>query len=353
MHTRSALIENRLKPFLRALLARLGYSLYRLSAEERERLSLQQRALSGQTLADVFGADLPKLHELRERYSRVTFAAARHSVWGTKADADGSHAAIGWGGMDLRQFRANNAYVWSYSTPIAQVNRLRHFVFARAAQRKDAARLLERLTEDGAFGCEVFDYPGIGVVSRDLLDSVIEINFLQRHLGILDGSGLRVLDIGAGYGRMAHRMLTAHPRIASYTCVDAVPESTFVCGFYLKHRGLQDRAHVLPLDEIEQNLIPGNFNLALNIHSFSECTYAAIEWWLTRLTQLQVRHLMIVPNDPELFQSMEPDGSRRDYAPLLRDLGYALIACEPVFDDPAEQELINVRDNMYLFELRN
>jgi SAM-dependent methyltransferase len=169
-------------------------------------------------------------------------------------------------------------------------------------------------------------------------------------LNILERDDLRVLDIGAGYGRLAHRMLEAAPRIKSYTCVDAVPESTFLCEFYLQYRGLQDRVEVLPADELERHFDNGRYDLALNIHSFSECTYAAIEWWLRSLQKMDVRYLMIVPNSPESFLSLEKNRNRLDYAPLLRNLGYELIAREPVFEDPAVQQLMEVRDNMYLFE---
>ena len=101
--------------------------------------------------------------------------------------------------------------------------------------------------------------------------------------------------------------------------MDAVPESTFLCEFYLKYRGLGDRAQIVPMDELEQRL--SSYDLALNIHSFSECTYASIEWWLRKLKQLRVRYLMIVPNSPTRFLSTEVDGSQRDFAPLLEELG--------------------------------
>jgi len=68
------------------------------------------------------------------------------------------------------------------------------------------------------------------------------------------------------------------------------------------------------------------------------------------LKVLGVRNLMIVPNDPESFLSFESDGTHRDYAPLLRTLGYEMIAREPVFDDPAVQEILN-KDHMFLFSL--
>ena len=68
------------------------------------------------------------------------------------------------------------------------------------------------------------------------------------------------------------------------------------------------------------------------------------------MQKMDVRYLMIVPNSPVAFLSFEQNGDRLDYAPLLRNLGYELIAREPIFEDPAVQQLMEVRDNMYVFE---
>jgi hypothetical protein len=315
-------------------------------------LAIQQS--SRQSPEAVFGADLSRLRELRARYAQVTLPIANHSAWSGKGGS-GTRLGIGWGGVDLRTFRGHSAYVWSYGSFSshgrldAMATKLRYFVFAACAKTKDSMELLQTLHEDDAFGCIAFTYPGVGKVSRDLLESVIEINFLHKYVNALARDDLRILDVGAGYGRMAHRMLEANSRIRSYTCVDAVAESTFLCEFYLKYRGLEDRVQVVPMDELEQRL--SSYDLALNIHSFSECTYASIEWWLRKLKQLQVRYLMIVPNSPTRFLSTEVDGNRRDFAPLLEELGYELIAQEPLFDDQAVREYMRVSDNMFLFEL--
>ncbi|MGH8540020.1 MAG: putative sugar O-methyltransferase [Stenotrophobium sp.] len=331
-------------------LQRVGYNVYRLRDEDRRYLELQQQ--EPPVAQAIFGAALPRLQELRDRYAKVQLPVALHSVWHTR-ERTVDTTDMGWGTVDLRKFRANNAYIFSYLRNDPFVSRLVYFIFADAVRGKDAAGLLNSLTEDGAFGCQTCEYPGIGRVSRDLLDSVLELNFLHRHLRVLERSDLRVLDIGAGYGRMAYRMLTANPAVRTYTCVDAVPESTFLSEFYLKHRGLSGKTRVVPLDEVEQHFEQAEgYDLALNIHSFSECTYAAVEWWLTRVAQMGVRHLMIIPNESEEFLATEPDFTKKDFLPLIEKLGYRLIVKEPVFDDPAVRELMGVMDHMFLFELQ-
>ena len=108
-----------------------------------------------------------------------------------------------------------------------------------------------------------------------------------------------MLDIGAGYGRLAHRMVGAHgERVADYCCVDAVPESTFVSEYYLRHRGVVPPVRVVSLGSVERELEPRSFDLAVNVHSFPEMPYAAIQWWVELLARLEVPALLIVPNEP-------------------------------------------------------
>ncbi len=347
-----SVLQYQLRKAIQDALRRAGYNLHRLTPLERRFFEQIERQKRETSVESVFGDALPRLPELRRRYAAVRLPVATHSIWGGsgKESTSGNDVGWGWGGVDLRNFRGGSAYVFDYLGSAPEVGLLRYHLYAESLRARDPGGLLSRLSEDGAFGCFTYDHPTVGCVSRDLLDSVLELNFLHRHLGLLDRTDLRILDVGAGYGRMAHRTLEANPGVRSYTCVDAVPESTFLCEFYMRHRGLSERVEVVPLDELETRFDGRRFDLAFNIHSFSECTYVAIEWWLRKLCALGVRHLFIVPNDATRFLSMEPDRSNRDYAPLLAELGFREVACEPVFPEPAVQELMSVRDNLYLFE---
>jgi hypothetical protein len=157
----------------------------------------------------------------------------------------------------------------------------------------DTLGLLDVLIEDGDHG--VFTFPtgdtdkdgNKRCVSRDILDSVNELLFLEQVLQISRRPGLKVLDIGAGYGRLAYRAVTALSNIDSYFCIDAVPESTFISSYYLSRKGAA-RARVVAFDD-QQDLVPGTIDLAVNIHSFSECAIEAVDYWISRC-------LFIVPN---------------------------------------------------------
>ena len=69
-----------------------------------------------------------------------------------------------------------------------------------------------------------------------------------------DDSPLRILDIGAGYGRLAHRMVSAFPNIQTYFCTDAVAISTFISEYYIRFRKLENNTKIIPLDDIESTL---------------------------------------------------------------------------------------------------
>jgi SAM-dependent methyltransferase len=286
--------------------------------------------------------DHPRLRELREAYEAVDLPVRVPSRW----SADRVDAFL-----DLRYFRGETLITWHYRE-LPRIDELKYYVMYRYVRDRDEHGLLDRLDEDGRFGCWTYEYAGHPRVSRDLLESVNELQFLDRELGLSDRDALRVLDIGAGYGRLAHRMATACANLTDYCCVDAIAESTFLSEYYLEHRGVTPPARVLPLHEMEATLEPGQFDLAVNVHSFSECTLEAIEWWVRYLARLRVPDLVIVPNDGTELLSMEADGERRDFLGLLEAAGYERATCERVWDDPAVRQLLALEDCFHRFTLR-
>ncbi len=288
--------------------------------------------------AEALRPDHPRLAGLHELYAGADPAVRTHSRW----SADRLDP---W--LDLTRFRGDNAYIWHYREG-RRISELKYLVWAQDVRHRDHAGLLDRLDEDGAFGCWTYAFEGLPRLSRDLLDSVGELLFLDSALGVLSGSAPRVLDIGAGYGRLAHRYVAACPGTADYACTDAIATSTFVCEHYLRHRGLGPVARAVPLTAVAA-LEPGSFDLAANIHSWSECPLAAIRWWLDQLARLEVPHLFVVPNEAEGFTSLEADGTRCDYQPVIQAAGYRLVRDEPVFADPAVRAALEVHDRYALF----
>jgi putative sugar O-methyltransferase len=253
--------------------------------------------------ADVLRADHPRLADLARRY-RGHPAAARS----------------GWSDLrlqnqiDLRYFRGDSQYLYQRrGTPEAA-----YALAADYVARHGALGLLDTLEEDGAFGAVTFELDGRRV-SRDLLDSALEIEALAAWLGADRLAAARVLDVGAGYGRLAHRLCSWAPN-ARVVATDAVPLSTFVCDYYLGYRGVTN-AQVVPLDEAESAIARGGFDLAVNIHSFGEAPRPAIAWWIGQIAAAGVPRLWIVHVERELF-ALENDLSRRSYDDVLAEFGY-------------------------------
>jgi SAM-dependent methyltransferase len=319
-------------------LAGLGYSL--AEYEPGFTGELADRTVPLPAEASELRSDHPRLRELTARYSDLDWPVLQHSRWNSEHVEE-------W--VDLKYFRGETSYVWHYRET-RRTSELKYFVYLEHLTRRDKPRLLARLEEDGAFGCWSYDYPNRPRSSREMLDSVNELLFLDQHLGALQQPGLRVLDIGAGYGRLAHRFsVAAGDQLVDYCCTDAVPTSTFLCEWYTSYRGVRPPVRVAPVYEVP-DLEPGSFDLACNVHSWSECTAAAIAWWTEQLSRLEVPRLFVVPNEPDGFLTLEEDGRRLDYLPLIEAAGYRLKVDEPAIPDAAVRELLRVHDRHYLFE---
>ncbi len=337
---------NLAKDVVQRQLARTGYRLTRIRQEDEAELARLKAASydSAQQLPagalEYLRGDNPKLQGLREAYAATNLPMSSHSLWNpTRMSRQ----------LEMAYFRGDNVYVWQLRN-VRDHAKLKYYLYSLYVRGLDSRNLLETLGEDGQFGCWTFDYAGFPKVSRDLLDSINELYFLDRHLQIFSRQEFNVLDIGAGYGRLAYRMTKSVAGLGVYNCTDAVAESTFLCDYYLRHRGCEGKTRVIPLTEVDQTLSQLKLDLVLNIHSFSEMRYDAIAGWFARLAKMQFRYLMIVPNDPTEFLSREPDGSQKDFSRLIHDAGFSQIACEPIYRDETIRELINVHDHMFLFE---
>ena len=347
-------MKDTFKHWLHALFRRMGYQLMRIRPEDRPlMLGYDPEPPLPHNAARELRPDNPRLRALESRYAGFESPVSIHTYWKGELQSDET---------DLRYFRGETAYVWQYYSEGSfvkpfQLLRLQYYPYVQYIRALDHRQLLGPiLNEDGAFGCHRFTYPGLdAAVSRDLLDAINEIYFLDRHWQLFERTEVRILDLGAGYGRLAHRMLSAVPNIAHYACTDAVPRSTFLCEYYLRERGLLDdvggKASVIPLDETPQRPARGEIDLAINIHSFSEMCLAAVQTWAEWLAGLGIRHLFVVPNE-EAMLTREVNGDRLEYLPALNSAGYKVIAKQPTITDPMVRELFGVKDFFLLMELQ-
>ena len=263
---------NALRLRLNRWLRRVDLGLYRASWVEARRDALPRSEPSPLPpgAAEVLRADHPRLADLARRYRG--HPAAAFSRW-SELRLEGE--------VEIARFRADSQYLFqARNTPDA--------AFALSADyvaRHGKLGLLDLLGEDGMFGARTIELDG-RLVSRDLLDSALEIETLAAWLGSERLARARVLDVGAGYGRLAHRLCAWSPEL-EVLATDAVPLSTFLCEYYLGFRGCAG-ASVAPLDEAECALGAGRFDVALNVHSFAEMPRSAVLWWLRAITDAGV-----------------------------------------------------------------
>lgn len=280
--------------------------------------------------------DNPRLEELRRRYRQMDARVTTPASW-----IPGKLSA-----HDLVYFRGDNAFVWQ-TRDLLRHNELAYALTYYALKAGPAADLLDRLAEDDAFGVNLVEVDG-RQVSRDLLDSASEIHFLQKHAG-LGSTSLNLLDIGAGYGRLEHRIGSLGLPGVRIFATDAVPESTFIAEFYLAFRRTE-QAIVVPLDEVDALLASTRIDLALNVHSFSECTPEAIAWWMEKLAAHEVKRLLVVPNAGRSGGARCETNLGFDMETIFSRFGYEAAVREPRFADPTVQTFGIDPVHLHLFE---
>ena len=264
----------------------------------------------------------PELHALRQRYAALQHLIGASTVW-----LPGFITP-----QDLLYFRGDNCYVFQFQDNNTPQKYVRTYGYLKSI---DTLGLLDILTEDGDYG--VFTFPtgdtdkdgNERFVSRDLLDSVCELLFLERTLHISRLPNLKVLDIGAGYGRLAYRAVTALSNIDTFFAIDAIPESTFLSSYYLSRKGAVN-ARVIAFDD-QQDLVAGTIDLAISVHSLAECSIEAVDYWISRCAELQIEYLFIVPNATVGKRETVRLVNGTDIRPLLARYGYHLCHAEPKY----------------------
>lgn len=288
--------------------------------------------------SDYLTVDNPRLLQLQARYDGFSKEVTAPLTWANEY-IKSEHVLY---------FRGDNPYVWQLRG--CNTDTVGYALASYYVKSIDKYGFWDKLIEDGQFGAFTFDIAN-KLVSRDLLDSILEIYFLDKYLNIYNKKPLTILDIGAGYGRLAHRMTSALPTIKEYICVDGVATSAYIAEYYLKFCKLQGIAKVVLLDEITDYIRTTSVDIAINIHSFSECTQSAISWWVSLLVSSNVEHLMVVPNPGNHGGKKLLTNDGKDFYSIIQNHGYTLLAKEPKYLDPCVQDSAIEPTYYYLFKL--
>lgn len=206
-------------------------------------------------------------------------------------------------------FRGHNAYVWQTNINFEKLYNM--------TKKNDIFSLLDKTKESGSNGCKTFKIDNT-IVSRDLLDSVIEITYLKTKLP--DIENMNIIEIGGGYGRLCKRFLDCYPN-SNYYVTDGIPQSTYFSKKYLKEKG----NHVINLFDIENKLSKMQFDIAINIHSFPECNIGDIEWWIKLIHDKKIRYIFFVPNNPQSTDTFLPTNKKESILDIFTKYNYKVI----------------------------
>lgn len=227
--------------------------------------------------------------------------------------------------LNLLYFRADNAYVWQQRT----LPTLSHYAQYTRYLENGLIHPSELPRERGDFGCWHYDIDGL-TVSRPLLDAANELSFFER-LGVVRDR--MVLDIGAGYGRLASHAWALRQRLGfrGWICTDVVPESAFLAQYWLRRTTNGEGVKWIP--PLQLNGV--EIDTAIAIHVFSELPLAAVRGWLAFLATARVNTLVVVPNETNGPLTIEESGERLPTSQLFEEFGYSLRILEPYVQDPA------------------
>jgi hypothetical protein len=196
------------------------------------------------------------------------------------------------------------------------------------ARSVDALGCLTRFDDRGAYGGMRFRSSDGTIVSRDILDSTLELNFLARYFALEDLLTATVVDIGAGYGRFIARFLDMF-HSSRALALDVTPLASFAAETYLTYLGAMERCTIGGRGALAEATLSG-LVIACNIHSWSEAPLASIEAWLDALDQRSAPFLFLVTHDARA-DSWEHDGSRKPFLPAIEERGYSCVADQPQY----------------------
>lgn len=247
--------------------------------------------------------------------------------------------------IKLPHFRSDNKYLYQTrdnNTPDSVVLTYKYI------KMNDRLNILGRSNENGEFGADVIKIPTFGVISRDLLDSANELNFLEKIFQVSKIRNLTIFDIGAGYGRLALHSIINLKNIKKYVCLDAVPESLGLCEFYLNYKNINPEKY--QVSTLPVNYAPPERSIAVAIHSFSEMPMASVQSWIQFLKEMGTSWLLIVPNrenhNGQELLATEADCTRTDYSKLLYEYGFERQGVFPKYEDP-DIQIYGVSPTMY------
>lgn len=196
---------------------------------------------------------------------------------------------------DLRGFKSSdiNFKLALWDTRVNGVRYLKALTYnlATGLSERDRARL--RRVHHRDVGAPISVTHDGDPVCLDYIRAVYELGFIADHVPL---DGATVLEIGAGYGRTCHTIVSNHD-VAAYYILD-LPNTLEVSSKYLSavlSDEQLDRVRFVPVEDLDRRLSGVTFDLCLNIDSFAEMPPDTVHSYLSLVNE-RCRHLYV--NNP-------------------------------------------------------
>lgn len=189
----------------------------------------------------------------------------------------------------------------NFRLPFATLYRFYVSALYELVAKKDHLKLLDKLEEPELGNPFIVVYKG-RKISQDLCNSIHEFYSITDSIDLTEK--LRVVEIGAGYGRLAYIFINAN-KDCTYTIVD-IPPALDIAQDYLsrifpnkkifKFRNFEsfgqikkefEKSHIRFLLPHQLKLLPKNsFNVAISISSLHEMTHSQINFYMKEINRL-------------------------------------------------------------------
>jgi putative sugar O-methyltransferase len=221
-------------------------------------------------------------------------------------------------GFGLSNFKATfGRFLAAYEPHNPRYFTALHHVYWSSLEKRDQFGLLSKIEEPELGQGDTVSVNGRRV-SIDLLQSIDEFYRLVEVMGWKRDDKVTVLEIGAGYGRLAHVLLTAMPN-ARYQIFD-LPESLLLSQYYLTTLFPDSSALLYPdssdardakeswstarlafgLPHQLKTLVPGSVDAVVNIYSFMEMSTNQVDAYFGAIAALDPRALFIKQHKHEV-----------------------------------------------------
>jgi putative sugar O-methyltransferase len=160
---------------------------------------------------------------------------------------------------------------------------------------------LSRIDHQGLISTSLVDHAAAHHWLAADLYSLMDVLELTAFLSTTNGTRVRMLEIGGGWGRLAEMMLSLFPGRVEYVMVDAVPVSLVSADAYLRatlpnatigNYARGDRyeigaydIYLIPSWDVE-HLGTARFDAVINIESFQEMTHEQVTMYLEWFDQM-------------------------------------------------------------------